>query len=138
MVTLNLEQLKKYFSSQRDVAAVYLYGSFAKGGVHKGSDIDFGVLFDSPVKTYDRLGKIANDLSGLGLPAEPDVRDIDLASPPVYLFNVISGQLIFSMDEVKRVDFEVQAMNQYYDSQYFRGLKYEYMSKRIQEGTYGY
>ncbi|MBI2596679.1 nucleotidyltransferase domain-containing protein [Candidatus Daviesbacteria bacterium] len=134
----NLELLKQYFASQKDILVVYLYGSFASGGIHKRSDIDFGVLFEEEVTSFKRLGQIYSDLCGLKLPAEPEVRDIDLKHPPVYLFNVIRGQLVYSKDEVKRINFEVQAMSQYYDSQYFRDIKYDYMRKRIQEGTYGY
>lgn len=138
---LNADDIKKiqdYFASQKNVVAVYLYGSFAKGTPYKKSDIDFGVLFDSSFRSYLRLGDIIGDLSNLGLSVEPDVRNIDLKSSPVYLFNVISGQLIFSKDEIKRINFEVQAMSLYYDSQYFRDIKHDYMRKRIKEGTYGY
>lgn len=134
----DIKKIQDYFRSQKDVAAVYLYGSFTKGNTHKRSDIDFGVLFNPPIKTYFRLGKIINDLTDLGLPFEPDVRDIDLKSPPVYLFNVINGKLIFSRDEIKRINFEVEAMKQYYDTQHLRDIKYYYMDKRFREGTYGY
>lgn len=120
------------------MVAVYLYGSFAKGKIHKGSDIDFGVLFDPPIKTYYRLGRIINDLSDFKLSAEPDVRDVDLQASPVYLKNIIQGQLIYSRDESLRVDFEVQAMNIIRDTEYLRQLKYYYMDKSFKEGTYGH
>lgn len=133
-----LKLLKQYFASQKDILVVYLYGSFAYGDPHKGSDLDIAVLFDGKVDLYSRLGQIYVDLADLKLPAEPEAREIDLESPPVFLFNVLNGQLIFSKDEGKRINFEVQAMNQFYDSQYFRDIKYDYMRKRIMEGTYGY
>lgn len=134
----DIKKLQNYFAGQKDVLVVYLYGSFAKGTPHKRSDLDFGVLFDGKVNLYRRLGQIYSDLSDLKLPAEPETREVDLNSPPVYLFNVINGQLIFSKDEVKRINFEVQALKQYYDTQGLRDIKYHYMNKRFEEGTYGY
>lgn len=135
---VDLKKIQKYFAGQKDVAAVYLYGSFAYGNPHKRSDIDFGVLFDPPIKTYYRLGGIINDLFDLGLPAEGDVRDLDLDQSPLFLFNAIRGQLIFSRDENKRLEFEIKAMNNFYDTNYLRQLGNIYMKQRIKEGTYGY
>lgn len=134
----DIKKIQDYFASQKDVVAVYLYGSFAYGNPHKRSDIDFGVLFDSPIKTYYRLGEIINDLSDLDLHVEADVRDISLDQSPLFLFNVIRGKLIFSKDEDKRLDFEIKAMNNFYDTEYSRQLSNSYMKLRIKEGKYGY
>lgn len=138
---LSAAQIKKihdYFAKQKDVVAVYLYGSYAYGNPHKRSDIDFGVVFDPPIKTYYRLGEIINDLIDLKLPDEPDVRNINLQNSSVYLMNVVSGKLIYSKDEVRRIAFEVAIFNQFYDTQRMRNVNYYYMDKRLQEGTYGY
>ena len=138
LTSLQIKKIQDYFTKQKDILTVYLYGSFAKGITYKGSDIDFGVLFDGKVNLRSRLGQIYSDLSNLRLPAEPEVREVDFNSPPVYLLNVINGQLIFSRNEVKRVNFEVQALKQYYDTQRLRDIKHYYMNKRFQDGTYGY
>lgn len=138
LTNVKLKEIQDYFTNQKDVLIVYLYGSFAKGTTHKRSDMDFGVLFTPGVNLYRRLGQIYSDLCDLKLPAEPEVREIDLNSPPIFLHNVINGQLIFSRDEINRVNFEVQVLKQYYDTQRLRDIKYEYMSKRLQQGTYGY
>ncbi len=134
----DIKKLQDYFATQKDVVAVYLYGSFAKGATHKRSDIDFGILFDPPIKTYYRLGEIINDLSDLNLPAEPEVREIDLRKSPVYLRNVIEGRLIFSKDDIKRIHFEVAVMQLFRDTEDLRNISYLYMKKRLKEGTYGF
>ncbi len=134
----DIKKVKKYFAKQKDILAVYLYGSFASGNPHKRSDLDIAVLFDGEVNLYKRLGRLYADFPKLSIKAEPEVREIDLNQSPVYLMNVIKGQLIFSRDEVKRVNFEVQILKQYYDTQKLRNTKYYYMNKRFQEGTYGY
>lgn len=50
------------------VREVYLYGSFATGEVHEGSDIDLLVIGDFTERFFDRIGKIL-DLTEL--PVEP-------------------------------------------------------------------
>jgi len=37
------ETLKKYFAAQKDVVAVYLFGSYARGNERPGSDVDVAV-----------------------------------------------------------------------------------------------
>lgn len=133
-----IEKVKNYFAKQKDIALVYLYGSFAYGNPHKRSDIDFGILFDKEIKDFHRLGQIYLDLCKLRLPAEPEVRNIHLRQSPVFLLNVIQGQLVFTSDEQKKNEFEVVVLQQYYDTQKLREIRYDYMQKRLKEGTYGY
>lgn len=56
------------------VREVYLYGSFAKGEVHEGSDIDLLIIGDFTERFFDRIGKIL-DLTDL--PIEPLVYTVD-------------------------------------------------------------
>jgi len=132
----DIKKIQDYFASQKDVLAVYLYGSLAKGTTNKGSDIDFGVLFDKKIDSYRRLGEVYSGLPSLN--GEPDVRDLDLNYSPVYLLNVIQGELIYTKDEKKRINFEVDVMRRFYDTQHLRNISLAYMRKRLQEGTYGY
>lgn len=136
-------QIKDYFSIQPDILAVYLYGSFAKGTTHPRSDIDLGILFkgQNRLKNFHRLADFIDGLYQLKLanfPKEIDVRDVYLNQSPMYLMNVISGQVVYSRNENDRIKFEVLAMNQFYDTQRFRDISYEYMKKRLEEGRYGY
>jgi predicted nucleotidyltransferase len=52
------------------VNEVYLYGSFAKGEIHEGSDIDLLIIGDFKERFFERIGKIL-DLTDL--PIEPIV-----------------------------------------------------------------
>lgn len=133
-----LNKLKDYFAKQTDVVAVYLYGSFAEDRIHPRSDIDFGVLFNKPIKTFNRLGQVYSDLCDLKLPNEPDVRDLDLKESPAYLMNVIKGKLIYSRDDNKRVEFEVEVLRRYYDTERLRQIRFYYLDQRLKDGTYGY
>lgn len=134
----DMQKLKQYFARQKDVLAVYIYGSFAKRATHKNSDIDFGVLFYGKVDLYRRLGRLNSELDDLKLPAETEVREIDLNYSPLYLMNVIQGKLIYAKNDLERINFEVAVMREFYDTQGLRDISYNYMRKRLQEGTYGY
>lgn len=141
MNTLTKTQMKKirdYFAKQKDIMAAYLYGSFAKGTVHKKSDIDIAVVFNKPVDSYLRLGQLYGGFPDLGIPAEPEVRNINLGDSPIFLMNVIQGELIYAKNEIERINFEVAVMRAFYDTQKLREVDYYYMRKRLQEGSYGY
>lgn len=134
----DIKKIQDYFASQKDVVAVYLYGSFASGSPHKGSDLDIAVLFDGVVNLYDRLGILYSNFPDLSITVEPEVRDISLKDSPVFLMNVIQGKNIYAKDETKKIEFEVAVMREFYDTQKLRDIDYSYMKERIREGTYGY
>jgi len=50
------------------VKEVYMFGSFASGEIHEGSDIDLLIIGDFEERIFDRIGKIL-DLTDL--PIEP-------------------------------------------------------------------
>jgi predicted nucleotidyltransferase len=50
------------------VKEVYLYGSFARGEIHEGSDIDLLIIGDFKERFFDRIGSI---LELTDLPVEP-------------------------------------------------------------------
>jgi predicted nucleotidyltransferase len=63
-------ELKKNLS----VKEVYLYGSFAKGEIHEGSDVDLLIIGDFSERVFDRIGRIL-DLTDL--PVEPLVYTVE-------------------------------------------------------------
>lgn len=134
----DIKKIQDYFATQKDVVAVYLYGSFATGNPHSGSDLDIAVLFDGEVDLYRRLGRLYGDFPDLSIGVEPEVRNISLKDSPVFLMNVIQGKNVYAKDEAKRIEFEVAVMREFYDTQRLRDIDYDYMKKRIREGTYGY
>lgn len=81
---INIEQSEelireiKYFAERLKkilpVRDVYLYGSFARGEIHEGSDIDLIIIGDFSERFFDRIRKIL-DLTDL--PIEPLVYTVD-------------------------------------------------------------
>lgn len=133
-----LNKLNAYFAKQPDIVAVYLYGSFIEDRIHPKSDIDFGVLFNKPIKSFNSVGQVYSDLCDLKLPTEPDVRNLDLKESPAYLMNVIKGKLVYIRDDNKRVEFEVEVLRRYYDTERLRQIRFYYLDQRLKDGTYGY
>ncbi|MEM3101640.1 MAG: nucleotidyltransferase domain-containing protein [Candidatus Nitrosotenuis sp.] len=56
------------------VKEIYLYGSFAKGEIHEGSDIDLLIIGDFKERLFERIGKVL-DLTDL--PIEPIVYTVE-------------------------------------------------------------
>lgn len=91
----------------RDVAALWLYGSRSKGTSHKSSDYDLAVLFISRVE--DPLERrLRPELLALSWAKEleleeRDISVIDIQVAPVPLvMNAISGKLLYCGDHSAR------------------------------------
>lgn len=63
-----VRDLAREIRSRRRVSAVILYGSFARGDFHEGSDVDLIVVGDFPERHHKRAAAIL-DLTDL--PVEP-------------------------------------------------------------------
>ena len=114
----SVERLRQAFKGrERGVAAVYLFGSVARGESRPGSDLDVAVLLEpAPERgTFEslRLDLRAELESGLG-------RDVDLVvlnhAPPDLAHRVLrDAVLVIEPDPSARVRFEVRARNEYWD-----------------------
>ena len=111
------EALRRFFAEHGGgFAAVYLYGSVARGTAQAQSEVDVAVLhLDDPPRTLAGLGLgLEGELEqALGL----EVQVVVLNRAPVQLVhNVLrEGQLIAERDRAARVHFEVQARREYLD-----------------------
>ena len=110
--------LRDVFAQARDVVAVYLFGSRARGTATPTSDVDVAVLYaEDPPAT----------LEGLGLDTEAEleralrlpVQLVTLNRAPVDLVHRVlrDGKLIVNRDPGRRIRFEVKARNEFFDLQ---------------------
>ena len=109
--------LSEFFAANpANVAAVYLFGSVARGSASQTSDVDVGVLYSRP-PAATLLGQpfdIEADLSAkLGRP----VQVVPMNGAPVDLIHRIlrDGILVFEADRSARIAFEVRTRNEYFD-----------------------
>jgi predicted nucleotidyltransferase len=112
-----IERTRAFFAdAHRDVVAVYVFGSVARGTARPGSDVDVAVLFPTtPEPTL--LGRpltLADDLRGaLGCPVDVVVLN---DAPPDLVHRVLrDGVLVVERDRAARVRFEVRLRNEYFD-----------------------
>jgi predicted nucleotidyltransferase len=50
---------------------VIVFGSFARGDTHEGSDLDLIVVKDTAERFFDRIGRVRDAVHGLGLDVHP-------------------------------------------------------------------
>jgi predicted nucleotidyltransferase len=113
----SLEQhIADVFSSRTDVAAVYLFGSTARGTPRSGSDVDVAVLFDAPPPRTLNGPRfvIEGELErALGTPVDLVV----LNDAPVDLRTRVlcDGRLLVERSPSARIAFEVRTRNEAFD-----------------------
>lgn len=136
----HFKTLIEALKNDKDIAALYVFGSRAEKRVKPLSDIDLAVLLaDSfPKEKYSEkkltlLNKIIDILK---------TDEIDLVilnnAPPVLSFEIIKkGGLVFSANESERIKAQVSFLNQYFDI-LPKIIEYnKYMHLRIKEGKFG-
>jgi uncharacterized protein len=110
-------RLTEYFRPRSEgLAAVYLYGSVARGTAGPDSDVDVGVLFtrNLPSTLDSQPYDIEADLERvLGRP----VQVVELNRAPVDLRTRVlrDGRLLVDFDRSARIRFEVQTRNEAFD-----------------------
>jgi predicted nucleotidyltransferase len=105
-----------FVARNEDAAAVYLFGSVARGEGRADSDVDVAVLYGKPVEP---------GLAGLKLALAGDIeerlgRRVDLVlldnQPPDLIHCVLrDGLLVLETNRSARIRFEVTARNEYFD-----------------------
>ena len=104
--------------NRHPVLFAYLYGSYATGIVHPFSDLDIGIYVERlPENKHLNLQlSLSLELDSL-LKTEmaSEIRIINKL-PLVILGNIVTdGILIYSKDEILRVDFETSVRSAYFD-----------------------
>lgn len=104
--------------SKHPVLFAYLYGSYATGVVHPFSDLDIGIYIDKvpdskhlELELSLSLEIDANIESGV----ESEVRVINNLPLVILGKTITEGALIYSRDEIIRVDFETSVRSAYFD-----------------------
>jgi predicted nucleotidyltransferase len=111
------QAIAQVFVARNEVAAaVYLFGSVARGESGPDSDVDVAVLYGRPVDA---------GLAGLKLALAGDLearlgRRVDLVvldtQPPDLVHRVLrDGLIVLETDRSARIRFEVKARNEYFD-----------------------
>jgi predicted nucleotidyltransferase len=119
--------------SQCVIAAVYLFGSFLRGGLRIDSDIDLAFLLDEkayksdPIIAMSPAHLIAAKV-GMQLDRETDVTILNSASLEMAYEVVTSGKCLFELDLDLRMEYEIKIKGMYFD---FRPFLEELRAKSL-------
>jgi uncharacterized protein YutE (UPF0331/DUF86 family)/predicted nucleotidyltransferase len=124
------------------VIAAYLFGSAARQETTLLSDIDIAVLVDEPdsaasVRAYPRLRRCLEKALSEGGTVPLDLVFLNDA-PPVLAGRAISGALLYSVDERRRVACETGILCQYQDVVPFHEYHDRWLHARILAGIFGH
>jgi predicted nucleotidyltransferase len=109
-------RLVAFFERRLDVAAAYLFGSFARGEAREGSDVDVAILFrDEPPRTLAAVPAEIEDALTRALGRSTQV--VVLNGAPADLVHRVlrDGRLVCEHDKAARVRYEVLKRNEYFD-----------------------
>jgi len=115
-VALAERLIADYFREKPGIAAVYLFGSVAKGTSHAGSDVDIGVLYERP-PPLTLMGQPFAEEADLAEQFARRVQIIVMNQAPADLVHRIlrDGILVLEPNKSHRIAFEVRSRNEYFD-----------------------
>jgi len=129
----------KYFKERPNVAAVYLYGSQARGDEKQGSDFDLAVLFSKKKKPTNSDMPQVTFIQELTkhLQRKVDVQDLKNCRVD-FAHRVISeGRLLISNNEGERMEFEENILQRYFDLKPMFEEYYKSLSDIAKKGEIG-
>lgn len=109
--------LQDYFSRQKQVLCVYLFGSQIKGKENIYSDVDIAVLFQPNLTQKERTEKRLSLMDELCSILNKDVDVVILNEASTFLkFQVIKeGEKIYERPDRSEHSFEAKAIVEYFD-----------------------
>lgn len=125
-----------YLEQKKEIVAVYLFGSQARGTADALSDIDMAILLrdgQSQGQLWAFEDHLAVAVSDLLRTSNVDLVILNTA-PLAFQFEAIAtGELLLSNDEAARTDFEVAVMTRYWDFKKYEEEYDRYLLIRIKE-----
>ncbi len=107
----DVDKIAEFLVEKLQPNFIYLFGSFAKGEGREDSDIDLAIHVDGKIDEYE-LFTLANELSFI---VKRDVQLINLKNISTVFSAQIVGtrEIIYSIEENKRIEYEIRAFKDY-------------------------
>ncbi len=128
----DLEELEKVLGNY-SVKLAYLFGSHSEGEITKFSDVDIAVLFEE--NSNKRLESLRVELVDLLGEEAIDLVDLDMAPPRLKYYIVKEGKILIGEND--STEFEMKAMQEYFDFKPLEEKYFEKMKERIESGKFG-
>jgi uncharacterized protein len=117
------KKILQEIAERRGVRDIYLFGSYADGSVHEGSDVDIGVVFEKGMpdiaSRMEQYGELYADIAPLFKDAQLDLVFLEEAPLALRFRAVAEGELLFSSDMRKACDYLEHTANLYRDFEFF-------------------
>ncbi|MCM2283322.1 MAG: nucleotidyltransferase domain-containing protein [Desulfobacula sp.] len=131
-------KIQNYFRGKKEIAAVYLFGSFASGKFTETSDIDLAVLFEhSRVESAESLKE--KYMSELGRILRKDIDIIVMNTAGEMLLNQIykKGKPILNQNMKFEKIFKIKAFMVYSDFEFYLKHIQHHFIRNIMETEHG-
>lgn len=126
-----LDKIREFAKGEKDVVALYLFGSKAKGTDNKESDYDIAVFVKnkSEINIRDLYKKISARFPD---PEKLQLTFVDLFnSSPLLLYQIIKyGKLLYEKKKNLFVNLEAMIMRLYFDDEHRRDIYFNYFEKK--------
>ena len=128
-------QIKSFFENEKDIVAVYLFGSYASGRVRSNSDIDLAILFDSRNRPAinRRLDKYLIGLSRI-LRKDTHLTAMDFASEGLLKQIFKKGKCIIVNDTKIMAYFKMISYSKIVDFRYHRRKMQSGVIRQVMRG----
>lgn len=129
-----LKILQRYFGNRDEIEVAYIFGSVAQNESNSLSDIDLAVILneekiDAGLYPYGYKAHLLCDLMKLLKTNRVDLVILNDA-PPLLKHRVLYfGKLICANNEIRRIKFHVETINQYDDFKYLSKPHLERITK---------
>lgn len=122
---IKIEENIKRTLRKHPIVFAYLFGSYAKNEVLPFSDLDIAVYFDKNLNKKEKQNIISETRESLEkklkMPQKIDIVCLNDELPPLLLKNIVyEGNLIYSKNEQKRMNWESQIISIWWDWEYYQ------------------
>ncbi len=134
-----LQQLRSALESDSAIAAVYLFGSCARGTATGISDIDIGILIDSGIdesRYFDLKLDFLSRMTTALMTEKVDVVILNRAPLHLAYEIVCHGNLLLDRESRKRSAFEADRIGRFLDFKPFLRVQVRAAKEQLSRGAY--
>ena len=130
------ENIKSFFENEKNIVAVYLFGSYADGRERASSDVDLAILFDNRDREIvnQMLDKYLVALSR-NLRKDMHLTAMDFAGEELLKQIFKKGKCLVINDTKKLAYFKMIAFTKIVNFEYYRSQMQEGIVRKVMEGV---